>query len=894
MGFQSMAVKQFLALLSAVLFLALLSSGVVTWVAVNWQSISPNYKVLLVQGVLLLIGISLFTLRLRAEQRVGSARASHDWWYQGLAFLGAVVSGALIALVGQVYQTGADTWLLFAVWLVLILPWFVFSPNVFVAVLAVVVANTAALLFLQDSQLLISRSTAVYVLAAFNALLFVGLEHKWAKYDALWAALSTTVLICAITIFATARIGDFSDAISLHLLIAAALLVMYVALNGGALRIKVSIVAVIAAALSACLIEMTVGAYQHSSRFAFILFMIGLVWGAAAFVILFLWRSLSKLTKTLEANKQGITRLRQQPTPIAVFLIMSSLIVAAFFYLAFYMTVHQNYENQLMHFTSELSIALLLLALASFYLRKGGVFAYGSVVCYVFAVFICIERYFSNYYFESFGGQAESTPWLAYIAVFVGLIVSALIYRVRTESWVRFVVSLGFFVFLSLLPAFSYVPWLTSKAVLLPLIFIALLLWSFKDAKPLSHPLFSAFILWAFYVVVTHHYRVYGAIYTESSFKGVLLAFLTPFKQLSELSDLSGMLVASRIFYLVLTVILSLVPLWVLCQITKHQGRLARVVAFLIGLLVAWLWFGRIEIIITFSLMVLAYQHKSRSLYYSAVVLGLFSLSMFYFSLHVSLEQKAYLLLFSGGLFLVLYLVFAKRLLVDDEKLVQAAEAQLSTRSEVAETDAFKLRIAPLSRLGFYGLLALSVLLPLTVSQWQTSGYERILRSGQSVLLRLQPVDPRSLMQGDYMVINYELTGTIQRELERSIIHENTSANMSDRLEKSLSLSDGVRFLAEVKMIDGVAEQPVAFYEPHEVTDFRTREGTVYLPFVLKSESTRYVVSPSFSTDFFFNEGAASAYEQARFVELAVGEGRVMLRALLDIDRNKIETATKE
>ena len=85
---------------------------------------------------------------------------------------------------------------------------------------------------------------------------------------------------------------------------------------------------------------------------------------------------------------------------------------------------------------------------------------------------------------------------------------------------------------------------------------------------------------------------------------------------------------------------------------------------------------------------------------------------MFYFSLHVSLEQKAYLLLFSGGLFLVLYLVFSKRLLVDDEKLVQAAEAQLSTRSEVAETDAFKLRIAPLSRLGFYGLLALSVLLP--------------------------------------------------------------------------------------------------------------------------------------------------------------------------------------
>ena len=34
---------------------------------------------------------------------------------------------------------------------------------------------------------------------------------------------------------------------------------------------------------------------------------------------------------------------------------------------------------------------------------------------------------------------------------------------------------------------------------------------------------------------------------------------------------------------------------------------------------------------------------------------------------------------------------------------------------------------------------------------------EQILKNGKLVLLKLAPVDPRSLMQGDYMVLNYEI-----------------------------------------------------------------------------------------------------------------------------------------
>ena len=40
-----------------------------------------------------------------------------------LLVLAGLFLGALLALLGQIYQTGADTWELFAWWALLLLPW---------------------------------------------------------------------------------------------------------------------------------------------------------------------------------------------------------------------------------------------------------------------------------------------------------------------------------------------------------------------------------------------------------------------------------------------------------------------------------------------------------------------------------------------------------------------------------------------------------------------------------------------------------------------------------------------------------------------------------------------------------------------------------------------------
>ena len=58
--------------------------------------------------------------------------------------------------------------------------------------------------------------------------------------------------------------------------------------------------------------------------------------------------------------------------------------------------------------------------------------------------------------------------------------------------------------------------------------------------------------------------------------------------------------------------------------------------------------------------------------------------------------------------------------------------------------------------------MALGALLVLGVVNAAIVGKETIKREGDTVYLPLAPVDPRSLMQGDYMALRF----TLVRELE--------------------------------------------------------------------------------------------------------------------------------
>ena len=58
-------------------------------------------------------------------------------------------------------------------------------------------------------------------------------------------------------------------------------------------------------------------------------------------------------------------------------------------------------------------------------------------------------------------------------------------------------------------------------------------------------------------------------------------------------------------------------------------------------------------------------------------------------------------------------------------------------------------------------VIAAGVLM-LAAVNWGIYSRERLLAEGRVVMLELAPVDPRSLMQGDYMTLNFQLARQIE------------------------------------------------------------------------------------------------------------------------------------
>jgi uncharacterized membrane protein len=95
----------------------LLLAGVIFFFAYNWRAITPFQKFAIVQGAMLACATAAWLVGL---QRTG-----------GKILLGAacVLVGVFLAVFGQVYQTGADAWQLFAGWAGLILPWLLLARS---------------------------------------------------------------------------------------------------------------------------------------------------------------------------------------------------------------------------------------------------------------------------------------------------------------------------------------------------------------------------------------------------------------------------------------------------------------------------------------------------------------------------------------------------------------------------------------------------------------------------------------------------------------------------------------------------------------------------------------------------------------------------------------------
>lgn len=128
---------------------------------------------------------------------------------------------------------------------------------------------------------------------------------------------------------------------------------------------------------------------------------------------------------------------------------------------------------------------------------------------------------------------------------------------------------------------------------------------------------------------------------------------------------------------------------------------------------------------------------------------------------------------------------------------------------------------------------------------------EQLLAEGRVVFLELAPVDPRSLMQGDYMALRFRIADGIENL--RTAADVPTNGTMVALLD--------ARSVATFGRLDN--GQPL---QANEVRlQYRVREGQL-----------------KFATNaFFFEEGTANLYEGAKYGEFRVDdEGALLLTGM--------------
>ncbi|MBR9902973.1 MAG: DUF2157 domain-containing protein [Gammaproteobacteria bacterium] len=145
-----------------------LAFAVLFFVAYNWAEMGRWLRFCLVQvAIVLAVGIAVWGKASPTVRRVALTAAS-------------LLVGVLLALFGQVYQTGADTWQLFFIWALLTLPWVWVARFELLWVLWLGVLNLAIGLYFRTwggpFGVLASSEAAQWGLFLFNTLALAAWE----------------------------------------------------------------------------------------------------------------------------------------------------------------------------------------------------------------------------------------------------------------------------------------------------------------------------------------------------------------------------------------------------------------------------------------------------------------------------------------------------------------------------------------------------------------------------------------------------------------------------------------------------------------------------------------------------------------------------------------------
>ncbi len=141
-----------------------------------------------------------------------------------------------------------------------------------------------------------------------------------------------------------------------------------------------------------------------------------------------------------------------------------------------------------------------------------------------------------------------------------------------------------------------------------------------------------------------------------------------------------------------------------------------------------------------------------------------------------------------------------------------------------------------------------TLVMALGTVNWLAFGREQIVADGQVMYLALAPVDPRSLLQGDYMDLRYGLADDLRTS------NLPTAGLLVVRVNVQYIATFARLYTPGTKLVNN-----------EHMLRYRVRSGTVRIG----------------AESFFFQEGEANGYQNARYAELRVApDGTTVLVGL--------------
>ena len=862
-GLFNLSWQRYLNLLFLLLTVGFLTSGVVTLIAANLDYFSDLAKIYGLQTLLVVtvvLGIYFF---IRESRRQATEKLK--WKTYSIFFVVSVLIGGLFALVGQTYQTGADVWQLFAVWTLCQLPFLLLFPNVASALLFAATANVAFYLFNEQN----AYNSMCYAVLINAGLLVISELFSKAFHDQHWrilpkvflvltfASLFGLIVIYDVYFYAYAW-GELGRSPLSSLLIAIpALITLYVyhKYRFDFINLIISVVAFL-------------GAYCFWGSEFIQAFEDGLVLGLIGFI--FTVMAINWLVKLYKREHPNNKKSHWAISILWMIALLTALVTIGV-WLFFSLGLDKS---------STFIVGILLFGIAWSITLNKDKNEYTTILA---GLFFLIANSFLGFYllvkfdnlFLLLGYEfSEDSNLGIFISTLIFSVIIIVSYKLMPNSLVRILLVIQLLVYWQIsydIYFHSYSlnnTWFNKIQLLSSIGFFYWIMRPHQSERIHLKPIAWGMVLFSLWSSLPSYMMLplvdYGLIDTDVS-SDVMLSDAMSLNNI--LQVLSGRFWSHFQFDVnhILYLLICVLPLIVYALMNKHsKAKHIEVVLILLALSLFALGFIGLPVILYLTaLLLLIYWTDSRAFFGLLVLAFIVYLGGFYYQLSIPLLYKGVLLVSFAVIFAIVTLFLHARY-------------KSPSQSAVENYPVFK---APIGLVGVF-LIAL-----LGAVNYKVQQFEDVLATGKPVVLKIAPVDPRSLMQGDYMVLNYAILSEFQQSQVLSESNESLDSNEPiDTVEsnETTGIDESSPSGKKAYILVHLDKNHVATFceEQSEIpTDFKHCTPNVYLPIRYKGWLPELP-----SQDYFFAEGKGEHYAQAEYAEYRFKDGILLLARLLDKD----------